>query len=294
MQSLKDFIAQYNGKQLDFDGVYSFQCVDLAKAWNQALGYGPRYGNGKDWINNAGNDYIRINYTPGAVPQEGDIVSWAGASPANVPYGHVAIASGVGNSSTFQTFDQNWGGPVCKLNNHSYQSVQGWIRPKNYQSGGDSVRNTTQDDVWQFYQTVLGRKDGSWGDAGSQGYVGKPYDQVFFDLYRTPEAVANRDKVFVQIPNQIAELNTKNTDLSNQLAACNSQLEAANTKIAELDTNNKNLADQIAVLNNEVADLRKQLSDGSVTVPSPSQPLIDYSIGVLLAAIWAKITRSIK
>jgi hypothetical protein len=261
MSSFKDFYNQYNGKSIDVDGVAGPQCVDLAKAWNKALGYSPRYGNGKDWINNAGNDYTRINYTPRAIPKEGDIVSWSGASPANVPYGHVAVATGKGDSKTFQTFDQNWGGPICKLNYHSYQSVQGWIRPKNYQTGG--VKMLTKDEVTVLFHYIA-RKEPS--DGLYSYWIGRPVDELLNAL--KPEGDSS----------------------INQYNALAAQLDGANAQIVECQNTNKNLADQIDVLNNEVASLRKQIAEGQLTVPAPSQPLRGYSFCELIRAIIAKVT----
>lgn len=275
---LKDFINTWNGKQIDFDNFASFQCVDLAKKWNQELGYSPRYGNGNQWINNAGNDYTRIDYSPGLVPQEGDIVSWAGASPANVPYGHVAIATGQGDKTRFQTFDQNWSGNYCKLNWHSYQSVQGWIRPKNYVGGGvDMVDNNM---LVRLYNGFFHRQP----DESSLGYVGKPAADVILELIQSEE-----HRIVEGQWGSVPGLQNQINDLTNQVGAAKSQLDGANVRIVELETNNKNLTDQIDVLNTEVASLKKQLSEGAVVVPTPSQPLADISIGELINEVLKRL-----
>jgi len=287
MANLQTFINTWNGKTLDFDGAFGAQCVDLAKKWNQELGYSPRYGNGCDWINNAGNDYTRINYSSGLVPREGDIVSWSGNSPANVPYGHVAIATGVGNTSSFQTFDQNWGGAYCKLNTHSYQSVQGWIRPKNY-GGGETMISDTDNEFGRWsktFQEIRGRLP-TRAEFRASG-VGQTWLKALEILEDDPEA---DNALHAQEVGQAAISGS----WEGQITSLTNQVTTLNTHITDLETNNKNLTDQIDVLNTEVASLKKQLADQVIIAPQPSQPLQDYDLGQLFAAIWAKITRSVK
>lgn len=284
MANLTQFINTWTGKTLDFDGAFGPQCVDLAKKWNQELGYSPRYGNGNQWINNAGADYTRINYTPGALPKEGDIVSWAGQGPANVPYGHVAVATGKGDSKTFQTFDQNWGGVVCKLNNHSYQAVQGWIRPKNYQTGGETMINDLDNEYnrWEkLGNQVRGRH--LTRDEFRAAAVGKTWLRAIEILSDDPEA--DNAQVSQNVGGQ-----AQREDWSGQITSLRSQVTSQTTQITELTTNATNLNDQIVVLTNEVASLREQLAAGELIVPKPSQPLRDFSFGELIRAIIAKVT----
>ena len=280
--SLKEFINTWNGKAPDYDGVFGPQCTDLAKLWNKELGYGPSYGNGNQWINNAGADYTRINYMPGLVPKEGDIVSWSGNPPANVPYGHVAVATGKGSTSSFETFDENWGGPTCKLNTHSYQSVQGWIRPKNYLGGGGLMIDEGQINV--LYQLMLGRPA---EPAGIAGKVGRPWWQVFVEIFESEERrireTAIKDE-HQRVINEVIALSAKVVDFETQTPILQGQVEA-------LTTSNTNFQTQIDVLNTEVESLKKQLADGSVTLPAPSQPLKAASIGDLINEIFNRILR---
>lgn len=140
--TLDTFLKEWEGKPLDTDGFPAdqpFQCVDVAKEFNKELGYPPRAGNGKDWINNAGNDYIQILYKPGAIPLEGDIISWSGNLPNSGGYGHVAVCIS-GSTNSFVSLDQNWANAhYCRRVEHNYSYVQGWIRPKNYQTGGEDM-----------------------------------------------------------------------------------------------------------------------------------------------------------
>ena len=69
-----------------------------------------------------------LENTPSFVPQKGDIVIW-GAGLGNI-YGHIAIATGEGNTSQFYSYDMNWGGKACKKVLHNYKGFLGVLRPK--------------------------------------------------------------------------------------------------------------------------------------------------------------------
>lgn len=137
------FIKQYLGKSKDFDGVPSadpVQCVDLVKFYlRDVFGIKPgAWGNARDYyecFNSSSwggykqmrENFTRIANTPTFVPMKGDIAVWgAGLSK----FGHIAIADGTGNTSTFYTHDQNWYGKPCKRVQHSYKGFLGVLRPK--------------------------------------------------------------------------------------------------------------------------------------------------------------------
>lgn len=136
-RNYKEFINYYNGKAIDYDGVAGAQCVDLAKLYvNKVFGLSTgAWGNAKDWylnynnIANLKNNFTRIANTPSFVPQKGDIVVW-GAGLGNT-YGHIAIATGEGNTSQFYSYDMNWGGKACKKVLHNYKGFLGVLRPNN-------------------------------------------------------------------------------------------------------------------------------------------------------------------
>ncbi len=132
------FVNHYLGKSTDWDGAYGTQCVDLIKAYlyevfNIKAG---SWGNAKYyWINFAihpdlKKNFTKISNTASFVPQKGDIVVWnkdIGSSGC----GHVAIATGEGNTSEFYTYDQNWNGKPMKKVKHGYDCVYGVLRPNN-------------------------------------------------------------------------------------------------------------------------------------------------------------------
>lgn len=132
----QEFINNFSGKALDYDGVAGVQCVDLAKFYlNRVFGLQPgAWGNAKDYYENYNNisalknNFTRIANTPSFVPQKGDIVIW-GAGLGNT-YGHIAIATGEGNTSQFYSYDMNWGGKACKKVLHNYKGFLGVLRPK--------------------------------------------------------------------------------------------------------------------------------------------------------------------
>lgn len=130
-----EFIKAYNGKGFDYDGVSSIQCVDLIKMYlDKVLNIKPgSWGNAKDYYENFNNlplkNYFdRIANTPTFVPQKGDIVIW-GTGLGN-KYGHIAIATGEGNTRQFYSYDLNWGSKVVHKVLHNYTGFLGVLRAK--------------------------------------------------------------------------------------------------------------------------------------------------------------------
>ena len=131
-----EFINTYNGKSFDYDGAAGVQCVDLAKMYlDKVFGIKPgAWGNAKDYYENYNNlplknTFDRIANNASFVPQKGDIVVW-GAGLGNT-YGHIAIATGEGNTSNFNSYDLNWGSKIVKKVSHNYKGFLGVLRAKN-------------------------------------------------------------------------------------------------------------------------------------------------------------------
>ena len=134
-----EFIKKHVGKAMDFDGVAGSQCVDLIKyylkevfnvnpgAWGDAHCYYDNYNN----LPLLKQHFTRIANTPDFVPRKGDIVVWSPALSLG-GWGHVAIATGEGNTTYFYSYDQNWTGnhDACKMVKHNYNCVYGVLRPK--------------------------------------------------------------------------------------------------------------------------------------------------------------------
>lgn len=131
-----EFIKKYNGQAIDYDGNCGIQCVDLVKLYMDkvlnikigAIGNAEAYWNRYNELRILNNNFERITNTPKFVPQKGDIVVW-GLNHGK--YGHIAIADGVGNTSYFYSYDQNWNGKIIKRVKHTYKDgFEGVLRPK--------------------------------------------------------------------------------------------------------------------------------------------------------------------
>ncbi len=101
--TLKRFVVTYNGKKVDFDKAYGYQCVDLVRQYcKDVLNVEqlPAVEGAKDLINNPGKLKVtHESYAPG------DVLIY-GATKSN-PYGHVCILVSLLDSDTFIVFEQN-------------------------------------------------------------------------------------------------------------------------------------------------------------------------------------------
>ena len=130
----QEFINTYNGKSFDYDGVAGVQCVDLVKMYLDKVFEikAGAWGNAKDYYENYNNlplksSFTRIANTPSFVPKKGDIVVW-GAGLDN-KYGHIAIATGEGNTHQFYSYDLNWESKSVHKVLHNYKGFLGVLRP---------------------------------------------------------------------------------------------------------------------------------------------------------------------
>ena len=131
-----EYFSTRVGKGIDYDGNYGVQCFDLANDYSvkvvggkQFMGMGA-YEIYTNYYNQPGHDlYERIPNTPDFVPKKGDIIVW---SQSLSRWGHVAICNGKGDTTWFESYDQNWTGrndPVTLIR-HNYNCVLGVLRPK--------------------------------------------------------------------------------------------------------------------------------------------------------------------
>lgn len=137
------FFNTYNGLSNQGDTPQNMgQCTGLANLWaDETLNLPHIWGHGKDMYANADpNYYDKIANTVDNYPSVGDIVCWNGNVGGG--FGHVGVATGNGNANSFQSFDQNWSIAFkCQLEDHNYNHVIGWLRPKGFGEvgGGDSI-----------------------------------------------------------------------------------------------------------------------------------------------------------
>ncbi len=143
--NLKEFFNSLNGKFIDVDGAGSKtnknQCVDVVKSYcNKVFGVPlssmQGYGDAWEYYDNFSKKsaitpyFTKIAYSKGMAIKAGDIVVWK-ASLNSIGAGHIGIASGEYSSSSFVSFDQNFpSGSPCKFVTHSYNKVNGVLRPK--------------------------------------------------------------------------------------------------------------------------------------------------------------------
>lgn len=254
----QNFLNQYNGKYVDFDGVYGAQCFDLVNKWSTALGYRPFTGLYAYGIfDQPQGNYTQIRNSPTAVPQAGDIIVWN--SRYGGGFGHTAIATGVGDTNSFESFDQNYPtGTSSHLVRHSYDGVIGWLRPNKLTTGDNNMAVIGSGENWyarldKLHQQVRGR---SLGRDVFNAFVGRDLltfveavsDDKEADIvqnYQDVGAIAVKDKWQQQIytlQDQLKSASDLATDLNSRLVKAEadtktmtSKVEALEKKVAELD-----------------------------------------------------------
>ncbi len=131
-----EYFDKYEGKGIDYDGNYGVQCFDLANDYSVKVVGGKQFvGMGAyeiytNFANQPAHElYERIPNTPDFVPKKGDIIVW---SQSLSRWGHVAVCNGKGDTTWFESYDQNWGGrnEPATLIRHNYNCVLGVLRPK--------------------------------------------------------------------------------------------------------------------------------------------------------------------
>ena len=130
------FLKTYMNKQVEYDNVAYYQCVDYIKLYlNKCFYINPgSWGNAKDYFlsfnNPVWNGYKQMNkyFTriEGKVqPQFGDIVVFNGT------YGHIGVADGQSDNKGFWMYEQNWNSKkYVQKNRHFYTDMLGVLRPK--------------------------------------------------------------------------------------------------------------------------------------------------------------------
>lgn len=145
--TFNEFINKYNGKYLDYDKAFGFQCTDVMRAyvkevfgWNPYVAI-PTTGNAKDIFNkfpDGGNSYFqKIKNTPTGIPKVGDIIFWTTYPLLYGWAGHVAVVESA-DMYTIISFDQNYPtGQPCHFVRHGsskylhgYRGCLGWLRKK--------------------------------------------------------------------------------------------------------------------------------------------------------------------
>ncbi|MGJ8903521.1 CHAP domain-containing protein [Staphylococcus aureus] len=125
----------YQGRYIDFDGYYGYQCMDLAVDYVYWLLGIRMWGNAKDAINNNFMNKATIHKnTPSFVPQVGDIAVFTTGNYWQ--YGHIGVVFNSGNTNRFLILEQNYNGNAntpAQLRWDNYYGCTHFIRP-NYRS----------------------------------------------------------------------------------------------------------------------------------------------------------------
>lgn len=241
--TLQDFIKKYDGKEVDTDGAYGGQCMDLMHKYIvDVLGYDLSLfaaSTAYQAYKNADDDrFDKIANSATNVPQPGDIVFWnTGVGSA----GHVAVFIS-GDENSFKSFDQNW--PVnsfCHVQDHNYKSVAGWLHPKK------SV-NTVAVDSDTFHELV---------DKATK------YDNFKAAGYATVEDVLK----------ERSELNNEKNDIQNKLTdeiEKNQELREANSKLTQADED----------LGRELVDAQHKLAEEQKPIEKEVEPLVEHALSL--------------
>lgn len=132
------WVDKYLGTKTDYDSVSGVQCVDLIKlyldkvfgikagAWGNAKEYWTSFSKRQALV----DAFTKISNTADFVPLKGDIVVWSGEISSSNDYGHIAVATGEGDTSYFYSYDQNWSAKEMTKTRHSYTAVYGVLRAK--------------------------------------------------------------------------------------------------------------------------------------------------------------------
>lgn len=132
--TLDEFIKNYEGKQIDYDGAYGSQCVDVFRQYaKEVLGIKEHTGavdGAKDlFLKFSSMPLMQKYYKKVYTPQKGDIVIF-GENKTN-KYGHVAIVIYATNKSIIvfeqDGFNQNKGAYISIWD---YERVLGFLRRK--------------------------------------------------------------------------------------------------------------------------------------------------------------------
>lgn len=131
-ERMKRSINSMNGRAIDYDGAFGFQCADVGMQYaHDMFGIGMVIGDGRAYWRNAQLmpycDALPVSESP----RYGDIASWSryGNPDMTGGAGHIAIyISGDPGSGHCQFLTQNPG--AAHMESLSTQYLQGWMRPK--------------------------------------------------------------------------------------------------------------------------------------------------------------------
>lgn len=132
------FTGKYNGKFVDYDHAYGYQCVDVMRQYVLDV-FGlkpyvaiPTTGTAKNiFLNFKTNNYFKkVLNTPTGIPPKGAILFFKNSilPPWNYGFaGHVAIVDSA-NMMSMILFGQNYPtGSACSFRKFTYKDCLGWL-----------------------------------------------------------------------------------------------------------------------------------------------------------------------
>lgn len=255
------FVAKYNGKPVEYDGAYLYQCVDLVKQYlHDCFGINPgTWGNASNYYTNPNptllGRFTKIANGATNVPSKGDIVVYSSATPGSGGAGHIEIFDHKAGAGTFVAFSQNWGGQTAHFVTHAdnYKYVLGWFTPIVAPSAGNGEIMDTDAKVGRQYNTLRGNT-GTAGERAS--WIGKPYDQ--FNITAVPEVNA-REQAKKEAQVQFASMQSSINQLNQSITAISlARDEAINSGTKTKEELVKLMAEETAQLQ-EIAKITSDL-----------------------------------
>lgn len=268
--TVKEFIQKWLGKKADWDKHYGGQCVDLFRFYVHEVLRQPQprpvLGAWQFWANfdrdpNLYKYFVKIPNTPDFVPQEGDVAVWNRRKGRG--YGHIAICTGRGNTSWFESFDQNWSRiSYCELVKHNYRDFYGVLRPKKFiNSKKEGMGNITIDT--KLYEKLVGKatqRDDTWR------FLGLPENAGFGDVKRKIEEMKNKIKDLekalsekeTELGNRVEQVSRLKNTLREKEEVYNKLLQKHNKILAEVGTMQKTYDDRIKVLEGQLDTCSKE------------------------------------
>lgn len=240
------FLLKFNGMtKVGNTSENKSQCTGLVNIW--VVDYLKKsfiWGNAKDFINNYNPlDFDVILNTPEAIPQVGDVIIWSQSYNGN--YGHVGIATGTGDTNTFEAFEQNDPlGSNCHLKTYKYTSVLGWLRTRGNASDSQSII-LAQSDAFIAICTKLNL-------PANRDVVLAELDK----LIQMQDALVQKDK-------QLSEAQTKTIELEKTISDKQGELETLQENLRIIKEQTDQATEDNKILQSEI----KQLKEGYLPVP---------------------------